>query len=76
MFSVRSAPHNRPSPLKTFLGVIGVAIGIIFFLQITNTIPFSFDMTNPVYLKIFAGYAIISGLVLVINIERHGLIRY
>jgi hypothetical protein len=62
--------------LKTLLGVIGIAIGLIFILQITNTIPFSFDMTNTVYLKIFAGYAILSGIVLIANIQSHGLIRY
>jgi len=71
-----AAPHNKPSPLKTLLGVMGVAIGMIFILQITNTIPFSFDMSNELYLKIFAAYAIISGVVLIANIQHHGLIRY
>jgi hypothetical protein len=76
MFNSHSPTHNRPSPLKTLLGVIGIAIGLIFILQITNTIPFSFDMTNTVYLKIFAAYAILSGIVLIANIQHHGLIRY
>ena len=71
-----SPPHTRPNPLKTLLGVVGIAIGIIFFLQISGTIPFSFDMTNALYLKIFASYAVLSGIVLVINIQNHGLIRY
>jgi hypothetical protein len=76
MFNSHATPHNRPSPLKTLLGVIGIATGIIFFLQTSGTIPFSFDMANPLYLQIFAGYAIISGIVLVANIQHHGLIRY
>jgi hypothetical protein len=76
MFNTHATPHNRPSPLKTLLGVIGIAIGLIFLLQITNIIPFSFDMTNTIYLKIFAGYAIISGIVLVANLQHHGIIRY
>jgi len=76
MFNTHASPHNRPSPLKTLLGVIGIAIGVVFFLQASNTIPFSFDMTNAVYLKIFAGYAILSGIVLIANLQHHGIIRY
>ena len=76
MFNSHPPTHNRPSPLKTLLGVIGIAIGLIFILQITNTIPFSFDMTNTVYLKIFAAYAIVSGIVLIANLQHHGIVRY
>jgi len=76
MFNSHSPTHNRPSPLKTLLGVIGIAIGLIFILQITNTIPFSFDMTNTVYLKIFAAYAILSGIVLIANLQHHGIVKY
>jgi hypothetical protein len=76
MFNTRTSPHNRPSPLRTLLGIMGITFGIIFFLQLSNTIPFSFDMTNPVYLKIFAGYAIISGIVLIANLQHHGIMRY
>jgi hypothetical protein len=74
--STTSSPHNRPSPLRTLLGVIGIAIGLIFILQITNTIPFAFDMSNTVFLKIFAVYAILSGIVLVANLQHHGIVRY
>jgi len=74
MFGSRTAPHHNSSPLRTLLGMIGIIVGIVFFLQAAGT--FSFDITNPVYLKIFAVYAIVSGIVLVINIQRHGIIRY
>jgi hypothetical protein len=76
MFHNRVQPHHNPHPLKTLLGVIGIIFGIVFLLQAYNTISFSFDMTNPVYLKIFAVYAIMSGILLAMNIQRHGMIRY
>jgi len=76
MFNSHGTPPNKPSPLKTVLGVLGIAFGIMFFLQLSNIIPFSFDMTNPVYLKIFACYAIISGAVLIFASQHHGIIRY
>jgi hypothetical protein len=76
MFNTHSTPHSKPHPLKTVLGVMGIAFGIMFFLQLSNVIPFSFDMTNPVYLKIFAVYAILSGIVLVFATQHHGVIRY
>jgi hypothetical protein len=76
MFNTHRAPSSRPNPLKTLLGVIGIAIGAVFFLQASNVIPFSFDMTNALYIKVFATYAILSGLVLVIHISHYGVIRY
>ena len=74
MFSSRTAPRHNNNPMRTLLGIIGIIIGVMFFLQAAGT--FSFDITNPVYLKIFAVYAIISGIILVINPQRHGIIRY
>lgn len=75
MFQNRvQAPVNRPNPLRTLIGIIGVMIGIVFFLQLAGL--FTFNMTNPMYMKIFAVYAIVSGLALLINIQRHGIIRY
>jgi|GEM_PF-2760711 uncharacterized membrane protein HdeD (DUF308 family) len=76
MFNTHNAPHQKPHPLRTVLGVLGIVFGIMFFLQASEVIPFSFDMTTPVYLKIFAGYAILSGIVLIFNAQRHGIIRY
>jgi hypothetical protein len=76
MLPIRTIPHPKPSPLKTLLGVIGIAFGLIFFLQASNIIPFSFDMTNSVFLKVFACYAIISGIVLIANIQHHGYVKY
>jgi len=76
MFNTHTAPHNKGSPLKTLLGVLGIAFGIMFFLQLSNIIPFSFDMTDPVYLKIFAVYAILSGIVIIFGTQHHGIVRY
>ena len=75
MFYNRAQQHPRPSsPLKTLIGVIGIIIGIVFFLQAAGV--FTFNITDPLYLRIFAVYAIISGLILVVNIQRHAIIRY
>lgn len=68
------APQQRSNPIRTLLGIVGVMIGIVFFLQAAGM--FTFNITDPLYLKIFAVYAIVSGLVLLINIQRHGIIRY
>ncbi|MGV8171488.1 MAG: hypothetical protein ACP5OA_02220 [Candidatus Woesearchaeota archaeon] len=66
---------NRTSsnshPLRTLLGMIGIIVGIVFLLQAFNIIALSFDMTNTIYLKIFAIYALISGVILAINIRRY-----
>jgi hypothetical protein len=69
-------PNHNPNPLKTLVGVIGIIFGAVFLLQALGIFNFSFDMTNGVYLKIFAGYALLSGLMLAVNVQRHGIIRY
>ena len=69
-------PQQRPNPLRTLLGVIGIMFGIMFLLQAFDILNLSFYMTNAVYLKIFAVYAIISGVVLLLNIQRRAVIRY
>ena len=76
MLNAQANHHAGSGPIKTLIAVVGIAIGIIFFLQVYNIIPFSFDMTNPMYLKIFACYAVISGIALIIHLPTHGTIRY
>jgi uncharacterized membrane protein YcjF (UPF0283 family) len=76
MFHNRLQAPRNTSPVKTAIGVIGILFGIIFLLQAFNIINFSFEANNNVYLKIFAAYAILSGIILATNIQRRAIIRY
>jgi hypothetical protein len=72
MFNSHQSHGGGSSPLKTLLGVMGIAVGILFFLQVFEMLPFSFDMTDTTFLKIFGVYAIISGAVLMFSAQGHG----
>ncbi len=76
MYNVHNTPRAKPHPLKMVVGIVGIIFGIMFFLQMSNAIQLSFDMTNPVYLKIFAVYAIIAGITITFTTQQHGIIRY
>lgn len=76
MYNVHNAPRQKPHPIKMVVGILGIIFGIMFFLQTSNMLQLSFDMTNPVYLKIFAIYAIVAGIAIVFTTQQHGIIRY
>ena len=53
---------HKQSPMFMLLGILGVAFGILFFLQKFALVDMSFEISDTVYLYFFAGFALLAGI--------------
>ena len=55
--------HNR-TPMLLFFGIIGIAFGLLFFIQKFNLVSISFDISDVIYLYFFAGFTLLGGVII------------
>jgi hypothetical protein len=59
--------NNKHEPLALFTGVVGVLIGVVFFLQKFSIITLSFEIMDNTYMYFFAGFSIVASLILLMT---------
>lgn len=55
---------SNGNPLFVILGVSGVSLSVMFFLQKLNMMAVSFQISDTVYAYIFAGFTLIAAIIL------------
>jgi uncharacterized membrane protein HdeD (DUF308 family) len=69
-----SGMHNNNNPTLLLMGVLGVAFGVLFFLQKFEMISVSFEITDNTYLYFFAGFTLLAGIILLYkSLGLHGM---